>query len=174
MEKDSVKVVLLGMQSVGKTCIVERFINGKFEVNPTAVSISSFFFELAKRADCRCRICSKEDYRWREERGTWCLGSALRSVSCFRLFVQDTAGSERFESMSKIYYRDSRAAIVCYGSLVTLRQKTRANPENEQISPAKRPLTKLTFGLVNCSQTSRHARYSSLARNVRLRLFCFF
>ena len=29
--------------------------------------------------------------------------------------VQDTAGSERYESMSRIYYRGARAAIVCYG-----------------------------------------------------------
>ena len=27
---------------------------------------------------------------------------------------QDTAGSERYESMSRIYYRGARAAIVCY------------------------------------------------------------
>lgn len=27
---------------------------------------------------------------------------------------QDTAGSERYEAMSRIYYRGARAAIVCY------------------------------------------------------------
>ena len=30
------------------------------------------------------------------------------------LLTQDTAGSERYESMSRIYYRGARAAIVCY------------------------------------------------------------
>lgn len=29
--------------------------------------------------------------------------------------IQDTAGSERYEAMSRIYYRGARAAIVCYG-----------------------------------------------------------
>ena len=29
--------------------------------------------------------------------------------------AQDTAGSERFEAMSKIYYRDAKAAVVCFG-----------------------------------------------------------
>lgn len=29
--------------------------------------------------------------------------------------LQDTAGSERYEAMSRIYYRGARAAIVCYG-----------------------------------------------------------
>ena len=28
---------------------------------------------------------------------------------------QDTAGSERFESISALYYRGAKAAIVCYG-----------------------------------------------------------
>lgn len=31
------------------------------------------------------------------------------------LSPQDTAGSERYEAMSRIYYRGARAAIVCYG-----------------------------------------------------------
>lgn len=31
------------------------------------------------------------------------------------IFTQDTAGSERYEAMSRIYYRGARAAIVCYG-----------------------------------------------------------
>lgn len=31
------------------------------------------------------------------------------------LLTQDTAGSERYEAMSRIYYRGARAAIVCYG-----------------------------------------------------------
>ena len=27
---------------------------------------------------------------------------------------QDTAGSERYEAMSRIYYRGAKAAIICY------------------------------------------------------------
>ena len=30
------------------------------------------------------------------------------------LSLQDTAGSERYEAMSRIYYRGAKAAIVCY------------------------------------------------------------
>lgn len=29
--------------------------------------------------------------------------------------LKDTAGSERYEAMSKIYYRSAKGAIVCYG-----------------------------------------------------------
>lgn len=28
--------------------------------------------------------------------------------------LQDTAGSERYEAMSRIYYRGAKAAVVCY------------------------------------------------------------
>ncbi|XP_048508602.1 ras-related protein Rab-24-like isoform X2 [Athalia rosae] len=38
-----------------------------------------------------------------------CVGDAK-----FVLGVWDTAGSERYEAMSKIYYRGAKAAIVCY------------------------------------------------------------
>ncbi|KAJ0061735.1 hypothetical protein NL108_008297, partial [Boleophthalmus pectinirostris] len=31
------------------------------------------------------------------------------------LGIWDTAGSERYEAMSRIYYRGARAAVVCYG-----------------------------------------------------------
>lgn len=31
------------------------------------------------------------------------------------IVYQDTAGSERYESMSRIYYRGAKAAIVCFG-----------------------------------------------------------
>lgn len=34
------------------------------------------------------------------------------------LLIQDTAGSERYEAMSRIYYRGARAAIVCYGKSI--------------------------------------------------------
>lgn len=36
--------------------------------------------------------------------------------------TQDTAGSERYESMSRIYYRGAKAAIVCYGECIVLSQ----------------------------------------------------
>lgn len=31
---------------------------------------------------------------------------------------QDTAGSERYEAMSRIYYKSAKAAIICYGLLL--------------------------------------------------------
>ena len=34
------------------------------------------------------------------------------------ILYQDTAGSERFESVSALYYRGAKAAIVCYGKTI--------------------------------------------------------
>jgi Ras-related protein Rab-24 len=33
---------------------------------------------------------------------------------CHIAFVQDTAGAERYEAMSKLYYRGAKAAVVCF------------------------------------------------------------
>lgn len=85
MSKVDVKVVLLGQHDVGKTCLVERYLHGKFKFNVTATVGAAFG---AKKV---------------EVNGT--------SIT---LGIWDTAGAERYESMSRIYYRSARAAIVCY------------------------------------------------------------
>lgn len=42
-------------------------------------------------------------------------GLVLKTYEGAYLHPQDTAGSERYEAMSRIYYRGAKAAIVCYG-----------------------------------------------------------
>lgn len=50
-----------------------------------------------------------------------CLGSSSSYFISSLVFpTQDTAGSERYEAMSRIYYRGARAAIVCYGKSILL------------------------------------------------------
>ncbi|KAJ6253306.1 rab gtpase [Anaeramoeba flamelloides] len=68
------KIVLLGNTFVGKTCLVNRFVNETFD----------------------------------EQK-------------------QDTAGQERFESISRMYYRQANVAIICYVDLAK-------NPENRKVS----------------------------------------
>eukprot|EP01116_Phalansterium_solitarium_P019834 TRINITY_DN5683_c0_g1_i1.p1 TRINITY_DN5683_c0_g1~~TRINITY_DN5683_c0_g1_i1.p1 ORF type:complete len:197 (+),score=68.78 TRINITY_DN5683_c0_g1_i1:114-704(+) len=85
MSKVDVKVVLLGKATVGKTCLVERFLHGKFR-DSTVATVGAAFGAR------RVVVNGKE----------------------ITLGVWDTAGQERYESMSKIYYRSARAAIVCY------------------------------------------------------------
>lgn len=79
------KVVMLGQSACGKTSIVERFIYNRFSSNYQATIGAAFG---ARRVNVQGKdICV----------GLW-----------------DTAGSERYEAMSHMYYRDAKAAVICY------------------------------------------------------------
>ncbi|XP_074865532.1 ras-related protein Rab-24 [Carettochelys insculpta] len=80
------KVVLLGKEGAGKTSLVERSVRGRFRPGPYQNTIGAAF--VAKVVSVGGRTVTL---------GIW-----------------DTAGSERYEAMSRIYYRGARAAIVCY------------------------------------------------------------
>ncbi|XP_076835594.1 ras-related protein Rab-24 [Brachyhypopomus gauderio] len=80
------KVVMLGKESVGKTSLVERYVHHRFLVGPYQNTIGAAF--VAKAINVGDKVITL---------GIW-----------------DTAGSERYEAMSRIYYRGARAAIVCY------------------------------------------------------------
>ena len=85
--KVDVKVVLLGKMYGGKTSLVERFINQRFNENiPYQNTVGAAFGAKTISID----------------------GSSIT------LEIWDTAGSERYEAMSRIYYRGAKAAIVCY------------------------------------------------------------
>ncbi|XP_072302116.1 ras-related protein Rab-24 [Eucyclogobius newberryi] len=80
------KVVMLGKESVGKTSLVERYVHNRFLVGPYQNTIGAAF--VAKAIQVGEKVITL---------GIW-----------------DTAGSERYEAMSRIYYRGARAAVVCY------------------------------------------------------------
>ncbi|XP_011302808.1 ras-related protein Rab-24-like [Fopius arisanus] len=87
MHRVDMKIVLLGDGAVGKTSLMERFVNERFNEslkyqNTIAAAFASRQLEIN--------------------------GEKLV------LGIWDTAGSERYDSMTKIYYRGARAAIVCY------------------------------------------------------------
>mmetsp|Transcript_9605 Transcript_9605/g.29607 ORF Transcript_9605/g.29607 Transcript_9605/m.29607 type:complete len:198 (-) Transcript_9605:92-685(-) len=78
------KVVLLGQEAVGKTCLVERFLFDTFQRRTPTVGAA---------------FSSKE---------------VTANGRTFTIGLWDTAGQERFESMSRVYYRSAKAALVCY------------------------------------------------------------
>jgi len=83
------KVVLLGSQNVGKTSLVNRFVNSSFlpsEMVPSTVGASFL----------TTRVHDPE------------------TDTTIRLQIWDTAGQERFRSISKLYYRGAHAAVLCY------------------------------------------------------------
>ena len=62
------------------------------------------------------RLCLGHKYHWpaiNEHNGP--KNSVIVITEIYLLFLKDTAGSERYEAMSRIYYRGAKAAIVCYG-----------------------------------------------------------
>ena len=80
-----VKIILVGNSGVGKTAILNRFIEGSFEdgYNPS-ISLS-----------CVSKMYSKN------------------SGEEVQLNIWDTAGQEQYRSISTLYFRDSNIAIIC-------------------------------------------------------------
>ena len=84
---ENVKVVLLGEQGVGKTCIINRFISDEFNEN-TMSSLSAQF--ISKTIE-------------------------LKDIKKFIKFeIWDTAGQEKFHSLAKIFYRDAKVICLVY------------------------------------------------------------
>ena len=87
MAKVNMKVVMMGREYSGKTSLVERFLNERFV------------------GEDRYQSTIGAAYGARTEE----VGDRLVVLGLW-----DTAGSERYESMSRMYYRGSHAAIICY------------------------------------------------------------
>lgn len=76
-KQDYAKVVLIGNSGVGKTSIAQRFIEGKFDMyNKNTVGASYF----QKNID-------------------------LKNNNILCLYIWDTAGGEKFQSLAPLYYR---------------------------------------------------------------------
>ncbi|XP_038220450.1 ras-related protein Rab-24-like [Zerene cesonia] len=87
MSRCDFKIVLLGSEHVGKTSLVLRFVSCRFNATtPYQNTIGAAF-------------CAKTMYV---------------DGKPFNVGIWDTAGSERYEAMTRMYYRGAHAAIVCY------------------------------------------------------------
>lgn len=105
------KVIIVGKYCVGKTALINRFTKNKFdELSPYHPTIGAAF--AAKQV-----TVGRKDVTL----GIW-----------------DTAGSERFESMTRLYFRGAKAAIVCYDitdkssfdkAMSYIKELTETNPE---------------------------------------------
>ena len=88
-DKDNIscKVVLVGDTGVGKTSIIERYINDKYDGNQKTTLVSSYTF---KKIDIK---------------------KYNKSVS---LDIWDTAGQEVYRSLSKNFYLNASIGILVY------------------------------------------------------------
>merc|ERR1712166_1149515 len=87
MSEHTFKVVLIGGASVGKSAIFRRYMEGGFEKNSSATITASY---LEKKVE----IPGSNNY--------------------LKIQLWDTAGSERFKTINRVYYRDASAAIVVF------------------------------------------------------------
>ena len=85
-EDGSYKVVLLGEAGVGKTSIINQFINEEFLEDQETTTGATF--------------SSKE--------------VETKSGKTIKFVVWDTAGQEKFRSLTKMFYKDAIAAILVY------------------------------------------------------------
>jgi len=84
-KKVDLKCVLLGKAAVGKSCLVERFLHERWVPGQISTVGAAFGAKPIK------------------------IGKKLITLG-----IWDTAGSERYESMTRHYYKGAEAAIVCY------------------------------------------------------------
>ena len=82
------KVVLLGESSVGKTSILSRFINDRFNKKEIATTGAAYATKSIIFKDYNNQIIKFE--------------------------IWDTAGQEKYRSLSKIFYKDASIAILVY------------------------------------------------------------
>ena len=83
--KIAIKVVLLGESGVGKTCLIRAYIEKKFLEN----SLSTINYEYFKK-------------------------EVKRDQTTFNIHMWDTAGEEKFRSLSKIFIKDSQIVLFVY------------------------------------------------------------
>ena len=83
---DRVKVVLVGESGVGKSCIIVRFVQNKFDPNTMTSSTNQMVYQTIKLPDDK-------------------------SVD---IILWDTMGQERYRSVNKIYYKNAKVGILVY------------------------------------------------------------
>ena len=81
------KVVLLGDSGVGKTCIISRYISGAFDQNSPTTNGASYASKILEFPKLNKKIS---------------------------LDIWDTAGQEKYKSLTKFFYKDAAVAILVY------------------------------------------------------------
>ena len=82
------KVVLLGESSVGKTCIITRFVDDEFDKEIISTTGASYANKTLKF----------KDYNNKE----------------ILFEIWDTAGQEKYRSLTQLFYKDASIAILVY------------------------------------------------------------
>ena len=86
--KNASKVVLLGESGVGKTCIINRFINDSFSEDEHSSAIPTF----------TTKTMTFDEFQGKN----------------LKFEIWDTAGQEKYRAVNKLFYTDAEVAILVY------------------------------------------------------------
>jgi Ras-related protein Rab-4B len=153
------KIVLLGPSGAGKSCVLHRFVRDEWRVLSSQTIGVEFSSKIVHIADRK---------------------SSAHSRKRIKLQLWDTAGTERFRSVSRSYYRGAAGAILVYDvsswrsfeQLQTFLNDARAlaGPDITIIlaqkirDPVRSPIVKLrSAGLVVGSVTTSESPQKSVA-----------
>jgi small GTP-binding protein len=92
------KIILLGESNTGKTSLMKRYIHGIFQLNNNTKTTIGASYQSVNIST----ITSIEPMQRLLRVGIW-----------------DTAGAERFSSLTRHYYRESNLAIICFDLMDT-------------------------------------------------------
>ena len=81
------KVVLLGESGVGKTCIISRYVNNTYDQKSETTNGASYASKVVEFAEYEKSL---------------------------RFDIWDTAGQEKYRSLTKFFYKDAAIAILVY------------------------------------------------------------
>ena len=84
-EDYKIKIVVIGDSGVGKTNLIKRFISGTFDENTKATVGVEFISKSYKI-----------------------------NKHIFKIELWDTAGEERYKSITSVYYKGSKGAFIVY------------------------------------------------------------
>ncbi len=82
---ETLKVVLIGEAGVGKTCLISKFMTGKFDPNTLSSASAQY---ISKQIVIQ--------------------GKAIK------FDIWDTAGQEKYRALAKIFYKDAKVICLCY------------------------------------------------------------
>ena len=90
MNSNSKKLVIIGDQSVGKTSILSRYVFNKFDIESMPTLSGAF---KTKDVGFQDQAANKQS---------------------IKLQIWDTAGQEKFDSLTKMYFNGASAAFIVY------------------------------------------------------------
>ena len=85
-ETPNCKVVLLGETGVGKTCIISRYIRNEFNTETEISTMASFTSTTL----------------------------TMNNNTKLRFDIWDTAGQEKYRSLTRFFYKDAAIAVLVY------------------------------------------------------------